>query len=136
MMLIIQSVDFQKTWFEDTVKKRVFNFIIDNFLDTKVSFFFFTSWFLQYCSDVSCFQVRLLGFWLPLIACHQRDHVKLDGISLFLQPSCRMKQWGQCFSFCAGRHPQVLGIIFYRKKIKSVYPLGISMSVVSRIILL
>lgn len=44
-MLIIQSVDFQKTWFEDTVKKRVFNFIIDNFLDTKVSFFFFfTSW--------------------------------------------------------------------------------------------
>lgn len=39
-MLIIQSVDFQKTWFEDTVKKRAFNFIIDNFLGTKVSFFF------------------------------------------------------------------------------------------------
>lgn len=39
-MLIIQSVDFQKTWFEDMVKKHVFNFIIDNFLDTKASFFF------------------------------------------------------------------------------------------------
>lgn len=40
MMLIIHSVDFEKTWFED-MEKHVFNFIIDNFLDMKALLLFF-----------------------------------------------------------------------------------------------
>lgn len=39
-MLIIHSVDFLKTWFEDMEKQRVFNFIIDIFLDMKALSFF------------------------------------------------------------------------------------------------
>lgn len=40
MMLIILSLYFQKTQFEDTEKQRVFNFIMDIFLESKIVSFF------------------------------------------------------------------------------------------------
>lgn len=137
-MLIIHSIDFLKTWFEDMEKQRVFNFIIDIFLDMEaLSFFFF--YLVRFHNIVVKFLFSGETIWILTSICHLPSERSCETWWHISVPRAQLSYEAmrtQCLSFWEGRNSQVWSIIFYRKKFKSVYPLCISISVISRIILL